>query len=160
MSYTNRELVEYYINYKLSQKNYPSPLRISGDASGSSSVSTRDRSGASPSTGAGSQAVKAALRDAAESFEKKFTQACGSLSSYLNFNVNHQNFKDMMDQIFNHNTHWGVIVGLFVIGGAMCVQSVENNKSELVCHIADWMTAYLDERLNPWIQSRGGWVSM
>lgn len=66
----------------------------------------------------------------------------------------------IMDHIFEDQIHWGRIVGLFVIGGAMCVHCVENNKGELVCHIADWMTAYLDERLNPWIQSQGGWVSM
>ena len=159
MSYTNRELVEYYLNYKLSQRNCPSPLWISEDASHGLSVGSRDQRGASPSTGTGSQAVKAALRKAADKFEK-LTQESSSLSSYLTFNIKHQNFKKLMDQTFKDNINWGRIMALFVVGGTLCVQHVENNKIDLAYHIADMMTTYLDERLDPWIQSQGGWVSM
>lgn len=152
MSQTNRELVEYYLNCKLSQSNCPSLL----GASRSSPVSSRDWSGASPST----DAVKAALRNGTDAFERRMTPEWSVLSSYLDLNVDHQKFKDLMDQIFSDNTHWGLVVGLFVISGAMCVRCVEKGQSEMVPRIADWMTAYLDQRLNPWIQSQGGWVSV
>lgn len=159
MSCTNRELVEYYLNYKLSQEDYPSPLRISGNASHRSSVGSRDRR-VPPSRGTDTQALKAALRDEAHLFEERLTKESGGLYPNLILTSNNQNFKNIMDQTFEDKINWGRIVGLFVIGGAMCVQCVEDDKSELVCHIADWMTAYLDEHLNPWIQSQGGWVSM
>uniref|UniRef100_H3C2U1 BCL2 like 1 n=1 Tax=Tetraodon nigroviridis TaxID=99883 RepID=H3C2U1_TETNG len=97
------------------------------------------------------------LRKVTDDFEKKLTRACGDLSSYLPSKISHQNFNNTMDQIFEGNVHWGVVIGLFVVGGAMCVQCVRNNHEELVCHIADWMTAYLDEHLEPWIQRQGGW---
>lgn len=160
MSHTNRELVEFYLNYKLSHSNFPTSLRASADAWQSPRISRRDRSGASPSSDAGRRGVKAVLRKVTDDFEKKLTRACGDLSSYLPSKISHQNFNNTMDQIFEGNVHWGVVIGLFVVGGAMCVQCVRNNHEELVCHIADWMTAYLDEHLEPWIQRQGGWVSV
>lgn len=175
MSYSNRELVEGFLSYKLAERNYPPSLlrpedaggRTEGDkrspaASNGLLVSSRDRSGASPSTGAGIEAVNAALRDSAEEFEKLFAQAFSNLSSQLDITPDtaYQSFKDVMDEVFKDGVNWGRIVGLFAFGGVLCVECAEKDASELVCRIADWMTTYLDEHINPWIQSQGGWVSM
>ncbi|TNM97540.1 hypothetical protein fugu_015696 [Takifugu bimaculatus] len=70
---------------------------------------------------------------------------------------NQSSFNKVMDDMFSDEINWGTVVGLFVVGGAICVQSVEGDASEPVCHIADWMAAYLDKRINPWIESQGGW---
>lgn len=176
MSYDNRELVEYFLSYKLAQRNYPpsllrpeepggctegnqkSPAAVNGLALRSRSWS---RSGASPSTGAGIKAVHAALRDSAEEFEKLFAQAFSDLSSQLVITPDtaYQSFKNVMDEVFKDEVNWGRIVGLFAFGGALSVESAEKGASELVCRIADWMTIYLDEHINPWIQNQGGWVS-
>lgn len=175
MSYNNRELVECFLSYKLSQRNYPSSLlrpeepdgRTEGEkkspaATNGLLISSRNRSGASPSTGAGIEAVNAALRDSAEEFEKLFAQAFSDLTSQLDITPDtaYQSFKNVMDELFKDGVNWGRIVGLFAFGGALCVESVEKDASELVFRIADWMTIYLDEHINPWIQSQGGWVSM
>lgn len=175
MSYNTRELVENFLSFKLSQRNHPSSLlrpeetdgRTEGDkrspaaASNGLLVSRRNRSGASPSTGAGMEAVNAALRDSAEEFEKLFAQAFSDLSSQLDITPDtaYQSFKNVMDEVFKDGVNWGRIVGLFAFGGVLCVECVEKDASELVCRIADWMTIYLDENINPWIQSQGGWVS-
>lgn len=175
MSYNNRELVENFLIYKLSQSNYPSSLlrpeepdgrteaeKKSPAASNGLLVGSRSRSGASSSTGAGIEAVNAALQDSAEEFEKLFAQAFSDLSSQLDITPDtaYQSFKDVMDEVFKDGVNWGRIVGLFVFGGVLCVESVEKDASELVCRIADWMTIYLDDHINPWIQSQGGWVSV
>lgn len=175
MSYDNRELVEYFLGYKLAQRNYPSSLLrpqepdgwTEGDKKSPAAVNgllirNRSRSGASASTGAGVEAVHAALRDSAEEFEKLFAQAFSDLSSQLVITPDtaYQSFKNVMDEVFKDGVNWGRIVGLFAFGGVLCVECVEKDASELVCRIADWMTIYLDEHINPWIQSQGGWVSV
>uniref|UniRef100_H2SIR7 BCL2 like 1 n=1 Tax=Takifugu rubripes TaxID=31033 RepID=H2SIR7_TAKRU len=156
---SNRELVENYLIYKLSQKNYSGTLlRPKGASSGL--LVDRESSGTSPSTGTGREAVIAALRSMANKFEQDFIQLAGDLSSYVAMTRNQASFNKVMDDMFRGEINWGTVVGLFVVGGAICVQSVEGDASEPVCHIADWMAAYLDKRINPWIESQGGWVSV
>ncbi|XP_029692879.1 bcl-2-like protein 1 [Takifugu rubripes] len=153
---SNRELVENYLIYKLSQKNYPGTLLRPKDAL-SGLLVDRESSGASPSTGTGREAVNVALRSMANKFEQDFIQLAGDLSAYVAMTRNQESFNKVMDDMFKDEINWGTVVGLFVVGGAICVQSVECGASEPVCHIADWMTAYLDKQINPWIESQGGW---
>uniref|UniRef100_H2UHW1 Bcl-2 Bcl-2 homology region 1-3 domain-containing protein n=1 Tax=Takifugu rubripes TaxID=31033 RepID=H2UHW1_TAKRU len=120
----------------------------------------RESSGTSPSAGTGREAVIAALRSMANKFEQDFIQLAGDLSSYGAVTRNQASFNKLMDNMFSDEINWGTIVGLFVVGGAICVQSVEGSASQPVCHIADWMTVYLDKRINPWIENQGGWVSV
>lgn len=163
--------MEYFISYKLSQRNHPTSLlrledadgRTDGDKTSSAAINGLlvNRSAACSSTGAGQEAVKAALRDSADEFEKLFTQAFSDLSSQLDITPDtaYNSFKSVMDEVFKDGVNWGRIVGLFSFGGVLCVECVEKDRDELVCRIADWMTTYLDEHINPWIQSQGGWVS-
>lgn len=39
------------------------------------------------------------------------------------------------------------------------MECVEKDMRDLVARIADWMTMYLDDNIDTWIQSQGGWVS-
>ncbi|XP_070758388.1 bcl-2-like protein 1 isoform X1 [Enoplosus armatus] len=168
MSCSNRELVEFFISYKLSQRNYPTSLlrpvdaggRTEGDKANSAAsngllVNSRNRG----EQNAAIEAVKAALRDSANEFELLFTQAFSDLSSQLDITPDtaYHSFKSVMDEVFRDGVNWGRIVGLFAFGGVLCVECVEKDMSELVSRIADWMTMYLDEHINPWIQSQGGW---
>ncbi|XP_044076371.1 bcl-2-like protein 1 [Siniperca chuatsi] len=175
MSCSNRELVEFFISYKLSQRNYPTSLlrpedaggRTEGDkanlaAGNGSLVNSRNGAGqpvTSSSPRAAIEAVKAALRDSANEFELLFTQAFSDLSSQLDITPDtaYHSFKSVMDEVFKDGVNWGRIVGLFAFGGVLCVECVEKDMSELVSRIADWMTMYLDEHISPWIQSQGGW---
>ncbi|TNN67328.1 Bcl-2-like protein 1 [Liparis tanakae] len=180
MSNINRELVEFFISYKLSQRNYPTSLlrpeedasgRTEGDeanpASGNGSlVNSGDGGGGQPGTPTPSpsgdmEAVKVALRDSANEFEMLFTQAFSDLSSQLNITpvTAYHSFKSVMDEVFKDGVNWGRVVGLFAFGSVLCVDCVEKDMSELVSRIADWMTMYLDEHISAWIQGQGGWVS-
>lgn len=179
MSCSNRELVEFFISYRLSQRNYPTSLLRPEDASGRTEgdkansaasngllVNSRNGGGQSGTPPplppcADVEAVKAALRDSADEFELLFTQAFSDLSSQLDITADtaYHSFKSVMDEVFKDGVNWGRIVGLFAFGGVLCVECVEKDMSELVSRIADWMTTYLDEHISPWIQSQGGWVS-
>ncbi|XP_056293945.1 bcl-2-like protein 1 [Pseudoliparis swirei] len=175
MSNINRELVEFFISYKLSQRNYPTSLlrpeedasgRTEGDganpASGNGSLVNSGDDGGQPGTPSPSgdmEAVKVALRDSANEFEMLFTQAFSDLSSQLNITpvTAYHSFKSVMDEVFKDGVNWGRVVGLFAFGSVLCVDCVEKDMSELVSRIADWMTMYLDEHISAWIQGQGGW---
>lgn len=176
MSYSNRELVEFYIGYRLSKRNHPtSLLRKDGESSpaaaaAASATATATANGmlvkgaseGGASAGAGDvEAVKRALQESADEFEQLFTQAFSDISSQLEITSDtaYDSFKRVMDEVFKDGVNWGRVVGLFAFGGVLCVECAEKDLGELVPQIADWMTKYLDEHISPWIQSHGGWVS-
>lgn len=170
MSYSNRELVEFYISYKLFKMNHPTSLLWKdGESSPPASTATgangtlvrgNNKGGASAGAG-GIEAVKRALQESADEFEQLFTQAFSDISSQLEITSDtaYDSFKRVMDEVFKDGVNWGRVVGLFAFGGVLCVECAEKGLGELVPQIADWMTKYLDENINPWIQSQGGWVS-
>ncbi|XP_030624569.1 bcl-2-like protein 1 [Chanos chanos] len=195
MSHYNRELVVFYLKYKLSQRNLPcnhiglteeterteggsaagengegavetTTTLVNGSANGTSpsSTGTPPRSPTlSPqrqTNGSGGlDAVKEALRDSANEFELRYARAFSDLSSQLHITpaTAYQSFESVMDEVFRDGVNWGRVVGLFAFGGALCVECVEKEMSPLVGRIADWMTFYLDNHIQPWIQSQGGW---
>ncbi|XP_071773550.1 bcl-2-like protein 1 [Centroberyx gerrardi] len=175
MSNSNRELVAFFISYKLSQRNYPdcqlgpedASDRTEGDKANAAitnglSANSRNgsgRSGTPSSPHGGMEAVKAALRDSADEFELRYTQAFSDLSSQLHITpaTAYHSFESVMDEVFRDGVNWGRVVGLFAFGGALCVECVEKDMNHLVSRIADWMTTYLDNHIEPWIQSQGGW---
>lgn len=184
MSYSNRELVEYFVSYKLAQKNYSIAHILQdeaneqteqsgggeGEAAGAvahanGSVSSGNSVGqGAPLEGAtpqGLEAVKEALRLSANEFEFRYQRAFSDLSSQLHITpaTAYQSFESVMNEVFRDGVNWGRVVGLFAFGGALCVECVEKEMSPLVGHIVDWMTVYLDSHIQPWIQTQGGWVS-
>lgn len=172
MPYRNRELVEFFISYKLSQKNYPTSLLRPENADGQTDRDSATSNGllvntrgvqleTASSSHFGIEAVKSALQDSADEFEQLFTQAFSDLSSQLDITPDtaYHSFKSVMDEVFKDGVNWGRIVGLFAFGGVLCVECVEKDMSELVSRIADWMTMYLDEHISLWIEGQGGWVS-
>ncbi|CAG5984021.1 unnamed protein product [Menidia menidia] len=171
MSCSNRELVEFYISYKLSQRDYPNSLlrpentggRAEGDQAKPGPVNGlpvgNSRPGRSCPRRGGVEAVKSALKDSADEFELLFKQGFSDLSMQLDITPDtaYHSFKSVLDEVFKDGVNWGRVVGLFAFGGVLCVDCVEKNMSELVSRIADWMTTYLDEQISPWIHSQGGW---
>ncbi|KAM3871672.1 bcl-2-like protein 1 [Diretmus argenteus] len=183
--FQNRELVTFYINYKLSQRNYPlnhiglteSPNRTDGQAEAAEEqrVATHANgilNGTSPGTPPASplprqrspstaslDAVKEALRDSANEFELRYARAFSDLHDQLHITpaTAYQSFESVMDEVFRDGVNWGRVVGLFAFGGALCVECVEKEMSPLVGRIAEWMTVYLDNHIQPWIHSQGGW---
>ncbi|KAJ8412316.1 hypothetical protein AAFF_G00145830 [Aldrovandia affinis] len=183
MSYSNRDLVVFYISYKLSQRNYPCSHfgltgasvegaaegpeeveeQVEGLASGHANGSVNGRSPEPPASPPPSprslEAVKEALRDSANEFELRYSRAFSDLSSQLHITPGtaYQSFESVMNEVFRDGVNWGRVVGLFAFGGALCVECVEKEMSHLVGRIADWMTVYLDNHIQPWIQGQGGW---
>nr|XP_057907479.1 bcl-2-like protein 1 [Doryrhamphus excisus] len=179
---SNRELVVFYISYKLSQRNYPLShmglIEVSNRTDGGEEGSGEEEvrvptnangtfNGGSPSASptreasclAGLDAVKEALRDSANEFELRYAHAFSDLHHQLHITpaTAYQSFENVMDEVFRDDVNWGRIVGLFAFGGALCVECMEKEMSHLVGRIIEWMTVYLDNHIQPWIESQGGW---
>ncbi|XP_017286024.1 bcl-2-like protein 1 [Kryptolebias marmoratus] len=174
MSHSNRDLVQFYISYKLSQRNCSKSLlmpEVAGERTEKASsapsngllVNSRDGQSGKKIWPRRSdiEAVKSALKDSADEFERLYTQSFSHLSLQLDISPDtvYHSFKSVLDELFKDGVNWGRVVGLFAFGGVLCVQCVERDMSELVSRIADWMTVYLDEQIGPWIDSQGGWDS-
>lgn len=180
----NSELVVFYINYKLSQRNYPldhiglldGQNRTDGGEAregeehthsngtytspGTPPVSPlRQQQQRIPAPTANLDLVKEALRDSANEFELRFARAFSDLQNQLHITpaTAYQSFESVMDEVFRDGVNWGRIVGLFTFGGALCVECVEKEMSPLVGRIVEWMTVYLDNHIQGWIDSQGGW---
>lgn len=171
----NRELVMFYINYKLHQRNFPfnhvglseSPDRTEGDAPAHPNGTPNGTSPGTPPPSPLRQqqpsqsldAVREALRDSANEFELRYARAFSDLSSQLHITpaTAYQSFESVMDEVFRDGVNWGRVVGLFVFGGALCVECMDKEMSPLVERIAEWMTVYLDNHIQPWILAQGGW---
>lgn len=157
MQCRNRELVEFFISYKLSQKNHPTSLLRPTNVG---QRTERDLAKSLPAYDS-IEALKSALLDSGEQFGFLFTQSFRDVASHLNITPDtaQQCFESVMDELFRDGINWGRIIGLFVFGSAMCLDCIDSNMGELVPDIADWMTAYLDDHISLWIQRNGGWVS-
>ncbi|XP_019722087.1 bcl-2-like protein 1 [Hippocampus comes] len=175
----NRELVLFYIRYKLSQKNYPlnhiglrqALNRTDGREEASGEEEQRVQTPANGTTNGTSppasplreaaslDAVKEALRDSANEFELRYSHAFSDLDKQLHITpaTAYQSFENVVDEVFQDDVNWGRIVGLFAFGGALCVECMEKEMIPLVDRIIEWMTVYLDNHLQPWIESQGGW---
>ncbi|XP_029358361.1 bcl-2-like protein 1 [Echeneis naucrates] len=171
MSYSNRELVEFFIHSKLPLASLLRPEDAGGQTEGDKANSAA-RNGLPVISGSmlsytrtpppppcDIEAVKEALRDSTDEFEFLFRQAFSDLSSQLDITSDtvYQSFETVMDEVFKDGINWGRIVALFAFGGELCVECVEKNMSEMVPSIAEWMTIYLDLHIRPWIETQGGW---
>lgn len=169
MPYSNRELVIFFIRYKLSQRNFPNcqfgvenpSARIGAqNASSTNGLAIQNNGrGNMGSPQCGIEAVKAALQDSADEFELRYTRAFSDLSSQLHITsaTAYNSFESVMDEVFRDGVNWGRVIGLFAFGGALCVDCLEKDMTHMVSRIEDWMTMYLDNHIEPWIQSQGGW---
>ncbi|XP_010222578.1 PREDICTED: bcl-2-like protein 1 [Tinamus guttatus] len=181
MSNSNRELVIDFVSYKLSQKGYSwSQLQeedenrtdfagepeMDGVLNGSPSWhppgshivngaalhrSSPEAHGVVPAAD-----VRQALKEAGDEFERGFSDLPSQL--HITPGTAYQSFEQVVNELFRDGVNWGRIVAFFSFGGALCVESVDKEMRVLVGRIVAWMTTYLTDHLDPWIQENGGWV--
>ncbi|XP_033009741.1 bcl-2-like protein 1 [Lacerta agilis] len=103
--------------------------------------------------------VRQTLREAGDEFELRYRRAFSDLTSQLHITPGtaYQSFEQVVNELFRDGVNWGRIVAFFSFGGALCVESVDKEMRVLVGRIVSWMTTYLTDHLDPWIQENGGW---
>ncbi|KAM6339811.1 bcl-2-like protein 1 isoform 1-T6 [Alca torda] len=185
MSSSNREIVIDFVSYKLSQKGYSwsqleeedenrtdfaaEEAEMDGVLNGSPSWhppashvvngATVHRSSLEVHEIVQAADVRQALRDAGDEFELRYRRAFSDLTSQLHITPGtaYQSFEQVVNELFRDGVNWGRIVAFFSFGGALCVESVDKEMRVLVGRIVSWMTTYLTDHLDPWIQENGGW---
>ncbi|XP_054701256.1 bcl-2-like protein 1 isoform X2 [Grus americana] len=185
MSSSNRELVIDFVSYKLSQKGYSwsqleeedenrtdlavEETEMDGVLNGSPSWhpptshvvngATVHRSSLEVHEIVQTADVRQALREAGDEFELRYRRAFSDLTSQLHITLGtaYQSFEQVVNELFRDGVNWGRIVAFFSFGGALCVESVDKEMRVLVGRIVSWMTTYLTDHLDPWIQENGGW---
>ncbi|XP_029864658.1 bcl-2-like protein 1 isoform X1 [Aquila chrysaetos chrysaetos] len=185
MSSSNRELVIDFVSYKLSQKGYSwSQLEEEDENRTDFAAEEAEMDGVlngSPSwhppashvvNGAATHRsslevheivqtadVRQALREAGDEFELRYRRAFSDLTSQLHITPGtaYQSFEQVVNELFRDGVNWGRIVAFFSFGGALCVESVDKEMRVLVGRVVSWMTTYLTDHLDPWIQENGGW---
>ncbi|XP_006259136.1 bcl-2-like protein 1 [Alligator mississippiensis] len=184
MSSSNRELVIDFISYKLSQRGHSWSQLEGQDETRTEFAGEEDMASVpngSPSwhpaashvvNGAAGHRnnleaqesvpaaeVRQALREAGDEFELRYRRAFSDLTSQLHITPGtaYQSFEQVVNELFRDGVNWGRIVAFFSFGGALCVESVDKEMQVLVGRIVSWMTTYLTDHLDPWIQENGGW---
>ncbi|KAL0156503.1 hypothetical protein M9458_047749, partial [Cirrhinus mrigala] len=181
--YDNRNIVEKYINHKLSKRGYVWKSQSSGEdddtvnkgVEESDSSLNSDRRLQAPSAGGGNNSecliahrvtrsdphsrIYRALREAGDQIERMYQREFEEMSHHMVFNPNaaQRSFLAVAEELFKDGVNWGRIIAFFEFGGTMCVESVNREMASQVDNIAHWMTDYLNGPLENWIEENGGW---
>ncbi|XP_072917655.1 bcl-2-like protein 1 [Hemitrygon akajei] len=155
---SSRELVTNFLRYKLQQRGHSwSQLCEQDGAAGSD----HQPDGVATELDAGPEAERTcrALREAAEEFELRYRRAFSDLSAQLRVTPDtvYRRFEQVVGELFRDGVNWGRLVAFFCFGAALCVECAEKEMGALVRRIAHWMSTYLENNLEPWIQQEGGW---
>ncbi|GCC38396.1 bcl-2-like protein 1 isoform X2 [Chiloscyllium punctatum] len=157
--YSSGELVTDFLRYRLSQRGHN--WRWLCEQNGAAGLGTQPEPGAAVYSSGRPEAERArqALLDAAEEFELRYRRAFSDLSAQLRVTPDtaYQRFEQVVGELFRDGVNWGRLVAFFCFGAALSVESAEKEMGALVPRIADWMSTYLENNLEPWIQQHGGW---
>ena len=102
------------------------------------------------------------LRTLGDEFEEKFHAQFEEMVNQLHITPNtaYPTFQRVVEELFCNGVNWGRVVALFGFGGAIAVQCVEKGMPQIVDSIVDWVSTYVDNNLQQWISTQGGWVSV
>ena len=70
-----------------------------------------------------------------------------------------QGFRDIAEELFKDAVSWSKIVALFAFGARLGQHCRDNNMGDLVEEVALSLAGFAKERITPFIQEEGGWVS-
>lgn len=159
----NKNLVQNFVCQKLSQRGFTwnccTDSHSEVVSNGTSPVEQAAAHAGARSENVDGEAVLHALLDSSEEFELRYQRAFSDLTSQLHITPEtaYQSFEQVVGELFRDGTNWGRIVAFFSFGGALCVESVHKEMEDLLPRIVQWMTTYLENRLEDWIQTNGGW---
>ena len=106
--------------------------------------------------------ISTTMRTLGEEFEQRYTEVFQQMCNQLHITPNtaYPTFMAIVNELFSDGVKWGRIVALFSFGGSLAVQCVEKEMPPLVDQIVDWITGYVENHLQSWIDEHGGWVSV
>ena len=107
------------------------------------------------------QEVPNMLFEIADLFEKarveELVKGCAKL--LLNSGNLHRQFTKITSELFDKGITWGRIVTFFSFAVTFAIYLCTNEMSHLAARICPWAAQYVQNRIQPWIDDNGGWVS-
>lgn len=87
-----------------------------------------------------------------------FDSMCDQL--HLTHATTYPTFVGIADEIFQNGENWGRIVAFLAFGATLAVHCAQKEDlASNIDNIVDWVSVYMNEKLSPWIDDNGGWVS-
>ncbi|CAH3104385.1 unnamed protein product [Pocillopora meandrina] len=85
-----------------------------------------------------------------------FDSMCDQL--HLTHATTYPTFVGIADEIFQNGENWGRIVAFLAFGATLAVHCAQKEDlASNIDNIVDWVSAYMNEKLSPWIDDNGGW---
>lgn len=103
--------------------------------------------------------VHMTLRKMGDEFEERYAVQFSDLGSQLNmsqYNA-YPTFNTAVGELFHDGVNWGRIVALFAFSGTLAKKFCQQHMMDLVTSLIDWTSQYLDNQLENWIETHGGW---
>ena len=100
-----------------------------------------------------------ALRSLATEFERRNSEQFDDdmIGHGITQENAHDAFLQAAGELFCDGVNWGRVVALFVFSGRFAVFCCEKNMCDIVENIVDWVSKYIDRKLNVWIEKHDGW---
>ena len=142
----NRLLVHDYVNYRLEKVGLHWP--------------GRNRSLGTAATAAPSNKARQTMRLLGDEFESRYTEVFREMCDQLHITPQtaQSTFATIVDELFADGVRWGRVVALVAFGGSLAARCVDKEMPDLVDSVAVWVTAYMDNNLQSWIDLNDGWV--
>ena len=104
------------------------------------------------------------LRRVGNEVEKRYESSLNGLVKRLRFdpeNGGEEAFNESLNAIFEEGPcNWGRVVMVYVFAAHLAKYCEDEHKPEYVNDLISITGKFVDERLTPWIQKQGGWVSI
>ena len=103
------------------------------------------------------------LRRVGKEVEERYEISLNGLVNSLRFDPEkggEEAFNESLNAMFEEGPcNWGRIVMVYVFAARLAKYCEDHHKSEYVDDLVSISGKYVDEKLTPWIQKQGGWVS-
>ena len=103
-----------------------------------------------------------AMRSLGDEFETRFRSRFDDMIQKLHLTRDNaqDTFHAIVAETFSDGANWGRIVALFGFAGRFAIECFKNEMPEMVDHIVDWVTSYVNTVLRSWMLENKSWVSI
>ncbi|GFT90921.1 bcl-2-like protein 1 [Nephila pilipes] len=139
------DVVSEFLQHKLSQNGYQwnSPLITRGAGNRHAKAGT---------------ALCALADEFVSHYKDQFQDMCDQLD--IRADTMKPTIEGVANELFGEGIKWSRIVAFFVFGSELAVHCKDRNSFDLINIIAYSQSAYISEKLLPWINDHGGWIGV
>lgn len=138
-----------FLQYKLSQCSSGYQLTVPEDVREAGSRTNVNKVG---------NALRSLADEFSSQFKEQFVEMCDQLE--VSEATMQMTIEGVANELFSDGIKWARIVAFFVFGSELAIHCKKRNWPNLINTIALSLSSYISEKLLPWINDHGGWVSI